>query len=181
MEAYTGFAAVYDMFMDNIPYEEWCEYLTGLLKEYGVEEGLVLDLGCGTGSLTELLAEAGYDMIGVDYSGEMLELAMDICRDHKRFSEECKKAHDAGIRLVILTEELLPTGGLANWKSPTWKTTTSRHKAGDAISQVKPETLYKAIHTMSTRYGVEFHFCHKDETGDRIMDILTDPRRGVQE
>jgi hypothetical protein len=34
---------------------------------------------------------------------------------------------------------------------------------------------------MSTKYGTEFHFCHKDETGDRIMDILTDPRRGVQE
>lgn len=117
----------------------------------------------------------------VDTKKDMLELAMDICRDHKRFSEECKKAHEAGIRLVILTEELLPTGGLANWKSPTWKTTTSRHKAGEAISQVKPETLYKAIHTMSTRYGVEFHFCHKDETGDRIMDILTDPKRGVQE
>ncbi len=35
MQAYTGFAAVYDTFMDNIPYEEWCEYLTGLLKEQG--------------------------------------------------------------------------------------------------------------------------------------------------
>ena len=36
MDAYTGFAEVYDMFMDNIPYETWCEYLTGLLKEQGV-------------------------------------------------------------------------------------------------------------------------------------------------
>lgn len=36
MQAYTGFAAVYDTFMDNIPYEEWCEYLTGLLKEQGL-------------------------------------------------------------------------------------------------------------------------------------------------
>ena len=43
MEAYTGFAAVYDTFMDNVPYGEWCEYLTGLLKENGVESGLVLD------------------------------------------------------------------------------------------------------------------------------------------
>ena len=77
MQAYTGFAAVYDTFMDNIPYEEWCEYLTGLLKEQGVTAGLLLDLGCGTGSLTELLADAGYDMIGVDNSGEMLELALE--------------------------------------------------------------------------------------------------------
>ena len=35
MEAYTSFARVYDTFMDNIPYEEWCEYLTGLMREYG--------------------------------------------------------------------------------------------------------------------------------------------------
>ncbi len=77
MDAYTGFAAVYDMFMDNIPYEEWCEYLTGILKDYGVEDGLVLDLGCGTGKLTRLLAGKGYDMIGVDLSEEMLEIAME--------------------------------------------------------------------------------------------------------
>lgn len=77
MDAYTSFAAVYDMFMDNIPYEEWCEYLTGLLKEYGIDKGLVLDMGCGTGSLTELLSKSGYDMIGIDNSEEMLEIALD--------------------------------------------------------------------------------------------------------
>ena len=77
MEAYTSFAEVYDLFQDNVPYEEWCEYLAGLLGEYGVDHGLVLDLGCGTGSLTELLARRGYDMIGVDNSGEMLEIAME--------------------------------------------------------------------------------------------------------
>lgn len=77
MDAYTSFAAVYDMFMDNIPYGEWCEYLTGLLKEYGIDKGLVLDMGCGTGSLTERLSEAGYDMIGIDNSEEMLEIALD--------------------------------------------------------------------------------------------------------
>ena len=81
MDAYTGFAEVYDMFMDNIPYETWCEYLTGLLKEQGVTEGLLLDLGCGTGTLTRLLAAEGYDMIGVDLSDEMLEIAMDHQRE----------------------------------------------------------------------------------------------------
>ena len=52
MEAYTGFAAVYDTFMDNVPYGEWCEYLAGLLKENGVESGLVLDLGWSKLTLT---------------------------------------------------------------------------------------------------------------------------------
>lgn len=77
MEAYTGFAEVYDMFMDNVPYKEWNTYLTGLLKEYGIEDGLVLELGCGTGKITRLLAKSGYDMIGVDNSEEMLRIAME--------------------------------------------------------------------------------------------------------
>ena len=77
MDAYTSFAAVYDTFMDNIPYEEWKSYLEELLKEYGVQDGLVLDLGCGTGTMTELLASQGYDMIGVDNSEEMLAKAIE--------------------------------------------------------------------------------------------------------
>ena len=77
MDAYTGFASVYDMFMDNIPYEQWSDYLVSLLKEQGVESGLVLDLGCGTGSVTECLARRGYDMIGVDNAEEMLQIAME--------------------------------------------------------------------------------------------------------
>lgn len=77
MEAYTEFAKVYDLFMDNIDYPRWCRYLTGLLKKYGVSEGLVLELGCGTGTMTELLAGQGYDMIGVDNSEEMLAKAIE--------------------------------------------------------------------------------------------------------
>lgn len=75
MEAYTGFALVYDQLMDNVPYQDWCEYLAGLLREYGCREGLVLELGCGTGSLTRLLAAKGYDMIGLDSSADMLSIA----------------------------------------------------------------------------------------------------------
>lgn len=81
MEAYTGFAEVYDIFMDNVPYEEWTEYLCGLLGEYGIRDGLVLELGCGTGNLTARLAEKGYDMIGIDAAPEMLETAMDKKRE----------------------------------------------------------------------------------------------------
>lgn len=76
MSAYTGFAKVYETFMDNIPYEAWTEYLTGLLAEYGVAPGsLLCELGCGTGTMTRRLAEAGYDMIGIDLSEEMLDIA----------------------------------------------------------------------------------------------------------
>lgn len=77
MEAYSGFAKVYDLFMDNIPYEEWTDYVKELFAEEGVKDGILLDLGCGTGSVTELLAESGFDMIGIDNSEEMLEIAME--------------------------------------------------------------------------------------------------------
>ena len=77
MEAYSGFAKVYDLFMDNIPYEEWTDYVKELLEEEGIKDGILLDLGCGTGSVTELLAKAGFDMIGIDNSEEMLEIAME--------------------------------------------------------------------------------------------------------
>ncbi len=97
MEAYTDFAQVYDEFMDETPYEEWCAFLVEMLEKYGVKEasGLeqeeesdkqtarnlrqekntILDLGCGTGTLTELLARKGYDMIGLDNAQEMLQIA----------------------------------------------------------------------------------------------------------
>lgn len=75
VEAYSSFAQVYDLFMDDVPYTEWCGYLKGLLEEYGIRDGLVLDLGCGTGKLTRLLAAEGYDMIGADSSAEMLQIA----------------------------------------------------------------------------------------------------------
>ena len=108
MEAYTGFAQVYDTFMDDTPYEVWCAYLAELLEKYreteqdaaseragsggglvsggdaGVpenrndqERNTILDLGCGTGTLTELLARRGYDMIGIDNAADMLEIAME--------------------------------------------------------------------------------------------------------
>lgn len=74
-DAYTGFAEVYDLFMDDVPYAQWADRVTGLLREHGITDGLILELGCGTGTFTELLAKAGYDMIGVDNSAEMLEVA----------------------------------------------------------------------------------------------------------
>lgn len=78
MEQYTGFAAEYDKFMDNIPYDKWTDYIQSILKEYGVTENtgkLVCELGCGTGSITRRLKDKGYDMIGIDNSEEMLEIA----------------------------------------------------------------------------------------------------------
>ena len=89
MDVYRDFAEVYDELMDNVPYEQWCKRLHDLIEKYGVskperdvqdplvsERNLVLDLGCGTGVLTEMMYRRGYDMIGVDLSEDMLNIAM---------------------------------------------------------------------------------------------------------
>lgn len=93
MESYTGFAEFYDLFMDNIPYAEWSSYLISLLNEYGVNDGIVLDLGCGTGNITELLAKKGYDMIGIDISEDMLGEAME-------------KRYDSGLDILYLCQDM---------------------------------------------------------------------------
>lgn len=75
MEAYGGFAQVYDEFMDNVDYHQWCDYAIKLLKKYGVTDGPLVEIGCGTGTGTMLFAKAGYEMTGIDISQEMLEIA----------------------------------------------------------------------------------------------------------
>lgn len=95
-EAYSDFASVYDQLMDNIPYDKWFKYLHALLKEYNIDSGIIAELGCGTGTMTELLAKAGYDMIGIDNSYEMLDVANEkkvenessalyLCQDMREF------------------------------------------------------------------------------------------------
>lgn len=101
MDAYTDFARVYDTFMDETPYEEWCAFLIETLKEFGIERELVLELGCGTGSLTELLAAAGFDMIGVDNSSEMLNVAMEKRGRSVENNPEEEKAGTSGEKEIL--------------------------------------------------------------------------------
>ena len=75
MGSYENFARVYDELMDNVPYEEWAQFILNLLQDRKITEGLLLELGCGTGKLMTLLGKAGFDMIGVDNSVEMLQIA----------------------------------------------------------------------------------------------------------
>ena len=94
MNAYTGFAGVYDRFMEDVPYEQWRDIIVKELKNALIQDGLLLDLGCGTGTLTRMLADEGYDMIGVARSEEMLMEAREktdgtdihyLCQDMRAF------------------------------------------------------------------------------------------------
>lgn len=72
---YQDFAYVYDKLMADVPYDDWAAFYQRAFRRFGAQPSLVLDLGCGTGTLTARLADLGYDMIGVDASGEMLSVA----------------------------------------------------------------------------------------------------------
>lgn len=72
-EQYAFLAPYYDALNSQIDYSEWAKFLKSTLSDYGVPDGaIVLDLACGTGSITIELAKYGYDMIGADISSEML-------------------------------------------------------------------------------------------------------------
>lgn len=77
MNGYGDFAFFYDGFTENVEYEKRSEYIFTLLTENGIGKGILLDLACGTGSLSFLLEEKGFDVIGVDASEEMLSIAQE--------------------------------------------------------------------------------------------------------
>ncbi len=70
-----GFAKIYDKFTDASDVRARADFITEALRRYGVAEGILLDLACGTGRLSEAFILAGYDVISVDYSAEMLQAA----------------------------------------------------------------------------------------------------------
>ena len=75
MNAYEALAFSYDALTYDVPYEKIAAYFETLLRKSGVEAQTVLDLACGTGSLSVLLAARGYRVLGVDCSEEMLTVA----------------------------------------------------------------------------------------------------------
>lgn len=77
MSGYNEFAHYYDLLTGNISYKFRADYFDMLIKKHNGRKNLLLDLACGTGSLSEELSRMGYDVIAVDGSAEMLNKALD--------------------------------------------------------------------------------------------------------
>ncbi|MBR3901231.1 MAG: class I SAM-dependent methyltransferase [Ruminococcus sp.] len=94
MTGYSTFARYYDNLTANIDYVKRAEYFHEIIKRYKNTEGsILLDLACGTGSISEEMAKIGYDVIGVDYSDEMLGIALD-------------KKFDSGLNILYLCQDM---------------------------------------------------------------------------
>ncbi len=93
MEAYNGFAVVYDQLMDDFDYPGWAGYYLDLLREAGVEPVELCDCACGTGSMTLEFARRGMRVTGVDISREMLERA-------------AQKARQSGVRAQFACQDM---------------------------------------------------------------------------
>ena len=98
---YEEFAQVYDELMEEIPYMEWFSRIHEYLCRKGMENGVICELGCGTGTMTSLFARAGYRMIGVDFSEDMLALARQKAEEEKDSQEESREEESGEIPDIL--------------------------------------------------------------------------------
>jgi hypothetical protein len=102
----------------------------------------------------------------VDRKKDLLELCGNVCQQHDRFRRELVRAQDAGIRIIILCEHGEDVRSLEDvyfWENP---------RLLQSPRAVSGHGLYKSLCTIRDRYGVQFEFCTKRETGRRIIELL---------
>ena len=151
MDAYTSFAQVYDLFMDNVPYDKWCSWICDYLRKEKVEDGLILDLGCGTGKLTRLMAKEGYDMIGIDMSYDML----DIAREQEMLAQ--MEAMDQGREILYLQQDMR--------EFELYGTVRAIYSSCDCINYLMEEEDVEAVFRLANNY--------LDPEGLFIFDVNT--------
>ena len=176
---YTEFSQVYDRFMDNVDYEKWTEFIEKIWGKHGLEPALVLDLACGTGNFTIPLSEKGYDMIGIDSSGEMLAVAREkepagsgilfLEQDMREFElygtvDACICMVD-GLNYLLEEDELLEVFKLVkNYLNP------------GGIFLFDMNTIYKFKEIMG-----ENRFCDIDESAAIIWENYYDEDENINE
>ena len=104
--------------------------------------------------------------ICIDTKYGLLEICSNVTQQHRRFVEELDLAKKLGIQLLILCEEknVHTLEDVKQWKNPRLR------KSPKALTG---ETLYKILKTIEERHGCQFLFCTKEETGRRIMELLS--------
>ena len=117
----------------------------------------------------------------IERKQNLQELCGNVCQQHERFRRELLKAIDAGINLIILVEHGSDIKSLEDvyfWKNPRkheiiWKTVNGKRvKTVASAKAIDGDQLYKSLYTIRDRYNVRFEFCNKNETGQKIIELL---------
>ena len=118
----------------------------------------------------------------IDRKKDLQEICGNVSsKQHERFKAELLRAKEQGIKLVILCEHGADIKSLEDvyfWSNPRndqvrWKTVNGK-RVKDVISAkaVDGNQLYKSLCTIRDRYNVDFVFCQKEETGQKIIEIF---------
>lgn len=118
----------------------------------------------------------------IDRKKDLLELCGNVCQQHERFRAELIRAREAGIKLVILCEhgaDIKSIEDVITWENPRlyikkWVTVNGRPMQVPKYPRAtRGSALYRSLCTIRDEYGVGIEFCTKDETGKRIVEILS--------
>ena len=103
--------------------------------------------------------------ICVDTKANMGEIESNLVHDHERFREECIRAKEAGIQLIVLIQDskIKSVGDVFPWYNP---------RKRFSPKAVSGRQLGKIMMSMESKYGVRFEFCPKSDVGQRIVSLL---------
>ena len=103
----------------------------------------------------------------IDRKQNLQELVGNVCQQHKRFTDELKRAQENGIKIIILCEH----GGNIKQLSDVNKWYNPRLKVSPLA--MSGQRLFKVLFTLNKKYGVDFAFCEKKDTGKEIIRLLS--------
>lgn len=123
----------------------------------------------------------------IDRKHDLQEICGNVCQQHKRFQSELVRAREAGIHIVFLCEhgsDIKTLEDVNTWRNPRREPHTEwvdgkRQLVIDSKNALTGEQLYKTLTTIQDRYGVEWVFCTRDETGKRIVEILSNDKEST--
>ncbi|MDL2218813.1 class I SAM-dependent methyltransferase [Ruminococcaceae bacterium OttesenSCG-928-O06] len=157
--AYNQFAYWYDALNGEADYDALASQVCALLKGQGIGNGIVADLGCGTGEMTLRLAQAGYDMIAVDASADMLSMVQ----------EKLARRNIPGVLLLCQRLEALDLYGTIRGAVSTF----------DTFNHLSPADLSRAIEKTSLFlepggvliFDINTPFKHKSILANEVFEI----------
>ena len=153
--AYQNFAWVYDMLNEEADYDALCAYVLQVLRSHHIHEGVVADLGCGTGELTLRLAQAGCDMIGVDAAEDMLCMLQE-------------KAAEAGHTDILLVHQKLQSLNL-------YSAVKAAVSSFDTLNHIGPEKQFmKAVQRAALFLEPNGVFIFDMNTPYKHQEVLAD-------